>query len=233
MRACVVVFPGINADAEMVHTLRDVCGAPTTVAWHTDTDAPARGRPRRDPGRLQLRRLPADGRHRQGEPHRRAPSARTPSAAATCSASATASRSSPRWACSRARSRATRSQRFECGDWYVKVDRPGPVHAASSGDVWRLPIAHGEGRYQADRGRRCSALEGEGRIGLRYCTAAGEVDRRAPTRTAASTRSPASTAAPRKNVFGLMPHPERMSEAILGCADGASSSRASSAACAS
>src|SRR5580658_4070629 len=41
MRACVVLFPGINADAELVHTLRDVCGAPTTVAWHTETTLPA------------------------------------------------------------------------------------------------------------------------------------------------------------------------------------------------
>ena len=40
MRACVVVFPGSNADAELIHTLRDVCGAPTTVAWHTDKELP-------------------------------------------------------------------------------------------------------------------------------------------------------------------------------------------------
>src|SRR5579862_9574599 len=41
MRACVVLFPGSNADAEMVRTLRDVCGAPTTVVWHTETELPA------------------------------------------------------------------------------------------------------------------------------------------------------------------------------------------------
>ncbi|MCL2450872.1 MAG: phosphoribosylformylglycinamidine synthase subunit PurQ, partial [Polyangiaceae bacterium] len=41
MRACVVVFPGSNADAEMIHTLRDVCGVPTSVAWHTDASLPA------------------------------------------------------------------------------------------------------------------------------------------------------------------------------------------------
>ncbi|HSY21206.1 MAG TPA: phosphoribosylformylglycinamidine synthase subunit PurQ, partial [Polyangiaceae bacterium] len=41
MRACVVVFPGSNADAEMVHTLRDVCRFETHVAWHTDTELPA------------------------------------------------------------------------------------------------------------------------------------------------------------------------------------------------
>ena len=40
MRACVVVFPGSNADAEMVHTLRDVCGVPTKVVWHTDVALP-------------------------------------------------------------------------------------------------------------------------------------------------------------------------------------------------
>src|SRR5271154_5682141 len=40
MRACVVVFPGINADTELVHTLRDICGAVTTVVWHTETTLP-------------------------------------------------------------------------------------------------------------------------------------------------------------------------------------------------
>jgi phosphoribosylformylglycinamidine synthase len=41
MRATVALFPGINADAEMVRTLRDLCGARVTVAWHTDTALPA------------------------------------------------------------------------------------------------------------------------------------------------------------------------------------------------
>ena len=52
MRACVVVFPGINADAELVHTLRDICGAPTTVVWHTETTLPAGRRSRRHPRRI-------------------------------------------------------------------------------------------------------------------------------------------------------------------------------------
>ncbi|MGH7270233.1 MAG: phosphoribosylformylglycinamidine synthase subunit PurQ, partial [Polyangiaceae bacterium] len=42
MRACVVVFPGSNADVEMVRSLRDVCGAETTVVWHSDTSLPVR-----------------------------------------------------------------------------------------------------------------------------------------------------------------------------------------------
>src|SRR5450432_3112555 len=40
MRATVVLFPGLNADAEMVRTLRDVCGAPTSVTRHTDRELP-------------------------------------------------------------------------------------------------------------------------------------------------------------------------------------------------
>src|SRR5258708_51820 len=40
MRACVVVFPGSNADTELIFTLRDICGAPTTVLRHTATALP-------------------------------------------------------------------------------------------------------------------------------------------------------------------------------------------------
>ena len=45
MHATVVVFPGLNADAEMVHTLRDVVQVRTSVAWHRDAELPA-GTPR-------------------------------------------------------------------------------------------------------------------------------------------------------------------------------------------
>src|SRR5207248_5935577 len=41
MRATVAVFPGINAENEMIRTLRDVCGQAVSVAWHTDTELPA------------------------------------------------------------------------------------------------------------------------------------------------------------------------------------------------
>ena len=40
MRATVVVFPGSNAEAELVRTLRVVCGVDTRVAWHHDTSLP-------------------------------------------------------------------------------------------------------------------------------------------------------------------------------------------------
>ena len=86
------------------------------------------------------------------------------------------------------------------------------------GDVWKLPIAHGEGRYQADP-ETLRRLEGEGRIGLRYCDAGGVLDDRANPN--GSLQAIAGIyGGPRKNVFGLMPHPERMSEALVGGTDG-------------
>jgi phosphoribosylformylglycinamidine synthase len=108
-------------------------------------------------------------------------------------------------------------QRFECGDWFVRVTAEGPFTGAQ-GDVWRLPVAHGEGRYQADE-RTLKRLEDEGLIGLRYCTREGAIEESANPN--GSLHAIAGIyGGPRKNVFGLMPHPERMSEAILGCADG-------------
>lgn len=109
------------------------------------------------------------------------------------------------------------SMRFECGDWFVKVTAEGPF-TRPVGEVWRLPIAHGEGRYQADE-RTLRRLEDDGLIALRYCTREGAIEERAnPNGSLHAIAGIYGDA--RKNVFGLMPHPERMSEAILGCADG-------------
>jgi phosphoribosylformylglycinamidine synthase subunit PurQ / glutaminase len=63
------------------------------------------------------------------------------------------------------------------------------------------------------------ALEGEGRIGLRYCTPAGACDDHANPNGSLDAIA-GIYGGPRKNVFGLMPHPERMSEALIGGADG-------------
>jgi phosphoribosylformylglycinamidine synthase len=109
------------------------------------------------------------------------------------------------------------SMRFECGDWHVKVTADGPF-TRPLGEVWRLPIAHGEGRYQADE-RTLRRLEDDGLIALRYCTREGALEERAnPNGSLHAIAGIYGDA--KKNVFGLMPHPERMSEAILGCADG-------------
>lgn len=216
MRACVVVFPGSNADVEMIHTLRDVCGAPTTVAWHTDTALP--------PG-TDLVALP--GGFSYGDYLRcgaiakvspviqaiRAHAARGGYVLGVCNGFQILTE------VGLLPGALTRNVhlRFECGDLWVKVTAEGPF-TRPLGEVWRLPIAHGDGRYQADA-ETLRRLEGEGLIALRYCTSDGVYAERANPNGSLHAIAGIYGGA-RKNVFGLMPHPERMSEAILGCADG-------------
>ena len=72
----------------------------------------------------------------------------------------------------------------------------------------RLPVAHGEGCYFADE-RTLDALEAEDRVVLRY------VDN--PN---GSLRDIAGICNERRNVMGLMPHPERAADPLVGSADG-------------
>ena len=87
----------------------------------------------------------------------------------------------------------------------------------SPGQILRLPIAHGDGRYTADAAT-LDRLEQNGQVVFRYVNASGDVDPAAdPT---GSMRGIAGIVNDRGNVLGLMPHPERAAEAIVGSADG-------------
>ncbi|WXB16586.1 phosphoribosylformylglycinamidine synthase subunit PurQ [Pendulispora albinea] len=110
-----------------------------------------------------------------------------------------------------------KSMQFACGDVYVKVGAVGP-YTPQVDAVWRLPIAHGEGRYQATPAV-LAELEQSGRIALQYCEKDGAITE-ASNPNGADKNIAALYGGPRKNVFGIMPHPERMSEAILGGIDG-------------
>ena len=216
MRATVVVFPGSNAEAELVRTLRDVCGVETSVTWHGET---------RLPERTDLVALP--GGFSYGDYLRCGAIART------CPIVPAISEHAKRGGhvlgiCNGFQIlteigllpgtlRRNERLRFQCRDVFVKVDSVGPF-TPRAGEVWRLPIAHAEGCYQASD-EVLRTLDGEGRVGLRYCTFDGQV-----TGDANPNGSRGGIAGiyggPRRNVFGLMPHPERMSEDLLGGADG-------------
>jgi phosphoribosylformylglycinamidine synthase len=81
----------------------------------------------------------------------------------------------------------------------------------------RIPVAHGEGRYVADDDE-LDRLEGEGQVVFRYVNAAGEPD--AASNCNGSMRNIAGIISARGNVLGMMPHPERAVESLLGSADG-------------
>jgi phosphoribosylformylglycinamidine synthase I len=91
------------------------------------------------------------------------------------------------------------------------------THRYEPGQVLRMPIAHGEGRFVADRAT-LDRLEDEVRVVFRYVDAHGE-----PTTEAnpnGSLRSIAGIVSAEGNVLGIMPHPERAVEPLLGSADG-------------
>ena len=85
------------------------------------------------------------------------------------------------------------------------------------GAVLRIPIAHGEGRFTASD-ETLDRLEGEGQVVFRYVNAAGELDPAANPN--GSMRGIAGIVNGGGNVLGMMPHPERAVDSLLGSTDG-------------
>jgi phosphoribosylformylglycinamidine synthase len=91
------------------------------------------------------------------------------------------------------------------------------THLLSRGDVLQMPIGHMEGNYFCDADTM-AALKREDRVAFRYCTPNGEV--RAAANPNGSLENIAGVLSEGRNVLGMMPHPDRSSEALLGSADG-------------
>lgn len=88
------------------------------------------------------------------------------------------------------------------------------LNKCSNNEVLNIPIAHADGNYYIDD-KGLNSLEENGQILLRYCNAQGEREI-----VNGSVTSIAGICNEKKNVFGLMPHPERAMEAILGSKQG-------------
>ncbi len=80
-----------------------------------------------------------------------------------------------------------------------------------------MPISHGEGRYHADR-ETLNRLRGNGQIVFRYCTEDGRIVKEANPN--GSLENIAGIVNDGGTVLGLMPHPERAAESVLGGTDG-------------
>ena len=85
------------------------------------------------------------------------------------------------------------------------------------GDLLRIPIAHGDGRYTADA-ETLERIEGEGLVAFRYVTESGESG--ADACASGSMNGIAGILNAQGNVLGMMPHPERAVDSALGPADG-------------
>jgi phosphoribosylformylglycinamidine synthase len=86
-----------------------------------------------------------------------------------------------------------------------------------AGEVLQMPIGHMEGNYYCDA-ETLRELESEDRIAFRYATPAGEVT--AEANPNGSLSNIAGILNRGRNVLGMMPHPDRSSERLLGSADG-------------
>jgi phosphoribosylformylglycinamidine synthase len=112
-----------------------------------------------------------------------------------------------------------RGLKFLCQQVHVRVEQTDTPFTAAcrTGQVLRIPIAHGEGNYFAEP-EVIARLEANRQVIFRYTTERGEVtDAANPNGSAAAI---AGICNERRNVVGLMPHPERACEPVLGSADG-------------
>jgi phosphoribosylformylglycinamidine synthase len=112
-----------------------------------------------------------------------------------------------------------RDLKFHCEHVRVRVERTDTPFTGlcGPGQVLQLPIAHGEGNYYAPP-ETIAEIEAQGRVVFRYCAADGDVTEGANPN--GSLNGIAGICSERRNVVGLMPHPERACEMAVGSRDG-------------
>lgn len=112
------------------------------------------------------------------------------------------------------------SQQFRSEWVWCRVERTDTpfTNACQPGQVLRLPIAHGEGNYTTATPGDLSRIEKQGGVLLRYCEPDGRVTPGANPNGSIANIAGVTNAS--GNVFGLMPHPERACEGLLGSSDG-------------
>ncbi len=205
----VVTFPGSNCDHDVHHVLERVCGAQARYVWHKD----------RLPAGLDGVVLPGGFSYgdylRCGALARFSPVMKDVIHFARSGGPVLGICNGFQILCEAGLLPGVllrnASLKYLCTDVLVEVVTGNtPVTTRLAGARLRMPIAHGEGNYFADRDT-LDELEQDGRVVFRYVGGAPN----------GSARDIAGIAGgPRLNVVGLMPHPERASEAILGSEDG-------------
>jgi len=109
--------------------------------------------------------------------------------------------------------------KYICKQVYLRVETADSqfTNQLRAGQVLQIPIGHMEGNYYCDA-ETLRALEAEDRIAFRYATPQGEIT--AEANPNGSLGNIAGVLNANRNVLGMMPHPDRSSESLLGSADG-------------
>jgi phosphoribosylformylglycinamidine synthase subunit PurQ / glutaminase len=226
-RLAVVQFPGTNCERETVRALTELVSCPVDLVWHADE---------LDPDAYAAVVLPggfAHGDHlRAGAIARFSPVMRGVAAMARAGRGEVGERLVigicngfqvlleagllPGAMLRNA------SLQFSSRWVWCRVERTDTpfTSACQPGQVLRLPIAHGEGNYTTSNAAALERLEASRAVVLRYCDADGRVTPEANPNGSANNIAGLVGGSGDQNVFGLMPHPERAGDDLLGSADG-------------
>jgi phosphoribosylformylglycinamidine synthase I len=217
MKFGVVVFPGSNCDDDMMHVLGTVLGAEVQKLWHKDTSLE---------GFTTDDCIVLPGGFSYGDYLRAGAIARY--SPIMQSVIAFANKGGKVWGicngfqilceCGLLPGALVRNQdqKFISKNIHLRVETTESLITGkcTKGQVLKMPIAHAEGRYLTDP-EGLASLQANDQILFRYCTPEGEL-----FSDNGATDHIAGICNKERNVFGMMPHPERASEAILGNTDG-------------
>ncbi len=213
----VIVFPGSNCDHDCYHVLKHVMGQPTEYVWHKETELKG----------FDCLVLP--GGFSYGDYLRTGSIARfSPVMGAVIEFAKKGGRVLGICNGFQVLTEAgllpgvlmmNRGLKFICEEVHLRVENCGTIFTGGykEGQVVRIPIAHGDGNFFAEPDT-LKALEERGGVVFRYSTPAGEITGGANPN--GSEGNIAGIINEGGNVLGMMPHPERASEEILGSTDG-------------
>ena len=110
-------------------------------------------------------------------------------------------------------------QHYVCKHLHLRTETTASpfTNALSKGQVLQMPVGHMEGNYFCDEST-LATLRKDNRIAFRYATQSGEINAKANPN--GSLENIAGILSEGRNVLGMMPHPDRSSETLLGSADG-------------
>lgn len=217
MHAAVITFPGSNREGDVVRALR-MGGAKVSAAWHGDHELPAG---------TDLAVLPGGFSYgdylRCGAIAGRSPIMDAVRAHATRGGLVLGICNGFQILCESGLLPGilTRNAglKFLCKTQHLKVGRTDTpfTRLYARDQVIEVCIAHGEGNYTADA-ETLARLEGDDRVAFRYCDAAGDTNEAANVN--GSLNHIAGIYNDRRNVLGMMPHPENLVEGLMGGTDG-------------
>ena len=217
MKAAVIVFPGSNCDRNVKVAIERVIDGEVSLIWHADAAVPA----------VDVIVLPGGFAYgdylRTGAMAAHSPVMRDVVAKARAGTPVIGICNGFQVLCEAGLLPGVlmrnASLKFVCRDVLLKVEQTVTPFTSRfvPGEVIRLPVAHGEGNYYADAAI-LDRLEAEGRVVLRYVDADGNAT--AEANPNGSQRNIAGICDESRRVLGLMPHPERLIEPLLGGIDG-------------